>query len=92
MSSTSHEGFTALSSTFLVLSVVAVGLRFYARYKAKTHVKADDWIMIPCLVGQYCDLASLEMTDQAVALKQLVFIGTVTCTFYGQQEIQLCKD
>ena len=51
MSSTSAEGLTALSSTLLALSTVAIGLRFYIRHVQKLPLKMDDWITIPCLVS-----------------------------------------
>ena len=50
MSSTSAQGLTALSSTLLGLSTVAITLRFYARRVQKAPVKSDDWFMVPCLV------------------------------------------
>lgn len=59
MSSTSAAGLTALSSTLLGLSSIAVALRFYARRKQKLQLKSDDWIMIPCLVcAQLTDFTS----------------------------------
>ena len=51
MSSTSASGLTALSSTLLGLSTLAIGLRFYARRVQKVPLKMDDWINIPCLVS-----------------------------------------
>lgn len=51
MSSTSAQGLTALSSTLLGLSTIAIGLRFYARHAQKVPLKSDDWITIPCLVS-----------------------------------------
>ena len=33
------------------LSVVAVGLRFYARKYQKVPLMTDDWLMIPALVS-----------------------------------------
>ena len=33
------------------LSVIAVGLRFYARSLLKVSFGIDDWLMIPALVG-----------------------------------------
>ncbi len=33
------------------LSVIAVGLRFYARSLRKLSFGIDDWLMIPALVG-----------------------------------------
>ena len=51
MSSTSAQGLTALSSTLLGLSTIAIALRFYARRTQKASMKADDLIMIPCLVS-----------------------------------------
>ena len=50
MSSTSAQGLTALSSTLLGLSTIAITLRFYARHVQKAPVKSDDWFMVPCLV------------------------------------------
>lgn len=50
MSTTSHEGLTAVASSLLALSTVSVALRFYSRHIQKAPLKADDWIMIPCLV------------------------------------------
>ncbi|TVY84311.1 hypothetical protein LSUE1_G001090 [Lachnellula suecica] len=49
MSTTSHQGLTALSSAMLGLSTIAVGLRFYTRNLQRAVLKADDWIMIPTL-------------------------------------------
>ncbi len=51
MSSTSADGLTALSSTLLGLSTIAIALRFYARRSQKVPLKTDDWIMVPCLVS-----------------------------------------
>lgn len=51
MSSTSAQGLTALSSTLLGLSAIAIALRFYARHTQKVLLKSDDLIMIPCLVS-----------------------------------------
>ena len=51
MSSTSAQGLTALSSTLLGLSTIAIALRFYARRTQKALIKSDDLIMIPCLVS-----------------------------------------
>lgn len=50
MSTTSHEGLTAVASSMLALSTVSIALRFYSRRVQKAPLKTDDWIMIPCLV------------------------------------------
>lgn len=51
MSTTSAQGLTALSSTLLGLSTIAIGLRFYARHVQKVPLKMDDWITLACLVS-----------------------------------------
>ena len=53
MSSTSAQGLTALSSTLLGLSTIAIGLRFYARHVQKVPRKMDDWVTLPCLVSAF---------------------------------------
>ena len=50
MSSTSAQGLTALSSTLLGLSTIAIGLRFYARHMQKAPLKMDDWATVPSIV------------------------------------------
>ena len=50
MSDTSAAGLEALTGTLLGLSVITVGLRFYARRKTKAPIMADDWLMVGALV------------------------------------------
>ncbi|TGO67701.1 hypothetical protein BOTNAR_0037g00380 [Botryotinia narcissicola] len=59
MSTTSHEGLTAVASSMLALSTVSIALRFYSRRVQKAPLKTDDWIMIPCLLllGGTCGTA-----------------------------------
>lgn len=38
--------------TFLILPMIAVALRFYARSLSRAKLGADDWIMIPALVSK----------------------------------------
>ncbi|MCJ1360447.1 MAG: hypothetical protein MMC33_010452 [Icmadophila ericetorum] len=47
MSSTSASSLNAVSGSFLAMSVVTVGLRFYTRSTQKTALDIDDWIMVP---------------------------------------------
>ena len=51
MSSDSRDGLLAVCGTFMGLSVIAVGLRFYARKHQKVPFMTDDWLMIPALVS-----------------------------------------
>ncbi|TGO38622.1 hypothetical protein BHYA_0071g00330 [Botrytis hyacinthi] len=59
MSTTSHEGLTAVASSMLALSTVSIALRFHSRRVQKAPLKTDDWIMIPCLLllGGTCGTA-----------------------------------
>lgn len=40
-----------ICTVFPFLAAVAVGLRFYARRVNAIRLKADDWIILPALVG-----------------------------------------
>lgn len=51
MSDTSAAGISALTGTFIGLSVVAVGSRFCARHKLKAPFMVDDWLMLLALVS-----------------------------------------
>ncbi|TGO82651.1 hypothetical protein BPOR_0784g00030 [Botrytis porri] len=68
MSSTSHEGLTAVASSMLALSTVSIALRFYSRRVQKAPLKTDDWIMIPCLLllGGTCGTALYGEIKSAV--------------------------
>lgn len=51
--STSPSGLTAMSCVLPVLSIGAVGLRFWLRGRQKVHLEFDDWLMLPALVSPY---------------------------------------
>jgi hypothetical protein len=51
MSDTTASGLGALSGTLLGLTTVAVILRFYARWKIKSHIGTDDLLMLPAWVS-----------------------------------------
>ena len=51
MSASSKEGLIAVCGTFTGLSIISVGLRFHARRVQKLPLKADDWIVLPAVVG-----------------------------------------
>lgn len=51
MSSTSKDGLLAVTSTFLALNTIVVGLRFYARKHQKLGWKTDDWFAFLALVS-----------------------------------------
>ncbi|TGO14436.1 hypothetical protein BTUL_0053g00350 [Botrytis tulipae] len=59
MSTTSHEGLTAVASSMLALSTVSIALRFYSRRVQNVPLKTDDWIMILCLLYFAFDLFSI---------------------------------
>ncbi|KAH6677566.1 hypothetical protein B0J14DRAFT_476102, partial [Halenospora varia] len=73
ISSTSHEGVTALGACMLVFSTLAIGLRFYARISQKAPLKTDDWLMIPSL---FC------MSFQFFLIVALGFIKLSALFFY----------
>ena len=73
MSMTSASGLLSLSSSLLVLSCVTVVLRFYTRQKQRLEIKADDWIMLPCLVSDQL-LQAIERADRCV------------CSFFSSQQ------
>lgn len=51
MSDSSSPGsLDAVCGTFLALSVVTVGLRFFTRGVQKLPLGIDDWAMLPCAV------------------------------------------
>lgn len=84
MSTTSHQGLTALSSSMLGLSIIAIGLRFYARSVHKAALKADDWMMIPTLVRHL--VRSLRPLFAELTWRiQLFLAATTGTTFYGEQ-------
>ena len=52
----SEYGTSVLVATgivFIILPVVAVGLRFYARSLVRAKLGGDDWVMIPALVSRH---------------------------------------
>ena len=49
-----------VEAVFPVLSIVAVGLRFYARCLQKTRLLADDWLLVPALVRRLHPQTSIE--------------------------------
>lgn len=51
MSDTTATGLYTVSSVLRGISVIAVAVRFYARHLKKNPLLADDWLLIPALVG-----------------------------------------
>lgn len=51
LDSSSPGSLDAVCDTFLALSVVTVGLRFYTRSVQKLPLAIDDWAMLPCVVN-----------------------------------------
>ena len=51
MSTTSLSGIEAVCGTFIGLTAIAVGLRFYARKKQRVPFLADDWCMLVAVVS-----------------------------------------
>ncbi|KAI1494127.1 hypothetical protein F5X96DRAFT_684848 [Biscogniauxia mediterranea] len=51
MLDSSKDGILALSGSLMVLSSIAVGLRFWARKKHKLSLMADDWIAVLALLS-----------------------------------------
>lgn len=49
--STSPSGLIAMSCTLPILSIAAIGLRFWLRGRQKSQLKLDDWLMLPALVS-----------------------------------------
>jgi hypothetical protein len=45
-----HQSFAALTGSMMAFSTITVVLRFYLGCLQKEKLKADDWIMISCLV------------------------------------------
>lgn len=42
-----------MSCVLPVLSIAAVGLRFWVRGRQKSQLKLDDWLMLPALVSPH---------------------------------------
>ena len=42
-----------MSCVLPLLSIAAVGLRFWLRGRQKSQLKIDDWLMVPALVRQH---------------------------------------
>ncbi|PQE28631.1 plasma membrane Pth11 protein [Rutstroemia sp. NJR-2017a BBW] len=61
-----HQSFAALTGTMMAFSIIAVVLRFYSRRLQKAELKADDWIMIPCLVYPKVLIASKPFLAKTV--------------------------
>lgn len=51
--STKASDLTGLSSSLLVLSSIAVALRFWTRQKQKLELMSDDWSMLLCIVSAH---------------------------------------
>lgn len=51
--STSPSGLIAMSCVLPILSIVAVGLRFWLRGRQKSQLKLDNWLMLPALVSAH---------------------------------------
>ena len=51
----------ALSSCMLGLSTIFIALRFFTRNAQKAPLKADDWLMVPCLVRVHKPILSSWM-------------------------------
>lgn len=50
MSEASASSLHVVGSVLLGISVICVSLRFYARYRQKAPLLADDWILVPAVV------------------------------------------
>ena len=42
----------AVAVVFLLLRILSVGLRVYVRRAQKARILADDWLLLPALVGR----------------------------------------
>ncbi|PQE32244.1 plasma membrane Pth11 protein [Rutstroemia sp. NJR-2017a WRK4] len=73
-----HQSFAALTGTMMAFSIIAVVLRFYSRRLQKAELKADDWIMIPCLTviaGDFLSLAAYGF----IKISALLFYIRIFC-------------
>ncbi|KAK8041410.1 hypothetical protein PG994_014417 [Apiospora phragmitis] len=68
MSDASNDGLLALCGSMMILSMVAVGLRFWARKQQKVPLMADDWTAVVALWsmtrGWATPIIILERTEQ----------------------------
>ena len=82
-SDTSVTGLYAVSSVLLGISVIAVAVRFYARYLKKNPLLADDWLLIPALVSFIIFESTRDSSRLNLAL-QLAFIGACSYIYFGR--------
>lgn len=57
-----------MSCVLPILSIVAVGLRFWLRGRQKSQLKLDDWFMLPSLVNPHS--YRFQYQDQVVTISR----------------------
>ncbi|KAK5626604.1 hypothetical protein RRF57_002319 [Xylaria bambusicola] len=68
-----------------VADIIAVSLRFWVRRKQSQPLKADDWLMIPALVGAWPLRALRCITGGLLILpsSQFLTVGIAIAILYG---------
>jgi hypothetical protein len=62
--------FIALTVTLLVLAIISVALRFWARTKSSARFGPDDALIVPAVVGDpICSLGSFQLRFCFIALR-----------------------
>ena len=76
-----------VAAVFPVLSIVAVGLRFYARWLQKIRLLADDWLLVPALVRTLHPRTSIERNIND--LQQGLIIGMGIALIIGERSMSI---